>query len=94
MARKEIESAAEDRAEGYKEEPGERSRNMKGKSKVIKKSSPVFVKGGTGHMVGKQSVGTKTPGTTSPGGKGGGKFIGGGSGHMVGKQTASPAKKA
>ena len=60
------------------------------KGKVTKSSTPAFVKGGSGHMFGKQSVGTKTPGITGKADKGGGgKFIKGGSGHMFGKQSAS-----
>lgn len=64
---------------------------MAGKSKVTKSSTPAFAKGGSGHMFGKQTAGTKSPGST---GKvqsgGGGKFAKGGSGKMFGKQSASP----
>jgi len=69
---------------------------MKANSKVIKSSTPNFLKGmkGKGHMVGKQSAGPVKPGSTMAGnGSGGGKFAKGGKGHMVGKQSVKPAKK-
>lgn len=68
---------------------------MSGKSKTI--SSGGYpgggAKGGSGHMFGRQKVGTKTPGVTGKSDKnGGGKFGKGGSGKMFGKQHASPRK--
>jgi hypothetical protein len=51
---------------------------MKG-SKVMKSSSPQFVKGGTTKMAGKQSAGP-------------GKFPAGGKTKMAGKQSAKPAR--
>ena len=64
------------------------------KSKVQKSSKPSFVKGGSGHMFGKQHVGTQAPGNTATKhvGNAGGKFIKGGSKHMFGKQTAGPRR--
>lgn len=65
---------------------------MAGKSKSMSKGAfpGGGAKGGSGHMFGKQTAGTKSPGST---GKtqsgGGGKFAKGGSGHMFGKQHAS-----
>ena len=41
------------------------------KGKVMKSSSTPFVKGGSGHMFGKQTVGPKTPGVTGKADKGG-----------------------
>ena len=62
-------------------------------SKVKKSSSPAFVKGGSGHMFGKQSVGPKSPGTTGKVQSGsGGKWGKGGSTHMFGKQSAGPRR--
>ena len=59
-------------------------------SKVEKSSTPTFVKGGSGHMVGKTHAGPKAPGGTGPTKTGdGGKFASGGSGHMFGKQNAN-----
>ena len=68
---------------------------MTGKSKVI--SSGGFpgggMKGGKGHMFGKQSAGTKKPGITGKADSGGGgKFAKGGNGKMFGEQHASPRK--
>lgn len=63
------------------------------KNKVLSKSTPSWIKGGSGSMIGKQSVGTKTPGVTGKvDSNGGGKFIKGGSGKMIGKQSASAMK--
>lgn len=62
-----------------------------GKSKVISKGSfpGGGAKGGSGKMFGKQTAGTKSPGSTGKTQSGdGGKFAKGGSGHMFGKQTA------
>lgn len=55
-------------------------------------SSASFAKGGSGHMSGKNSVGTQKPGVSSQEGRGGGKWASGGSGKMVGKQSAKPVK--
>lgn len=68
---------------------------MAGKSKVISSGKMTPVSGGKGHMFGKQSVGTKTPGVTGKSDKAiGGKFIKGGPTGLVGKQGKSmPAKK-
>jgi hypothetical protein len=60
-------------------------------SKVVKSGKMAPVRGGSGHMFGKQSVGTKAPGRS---GKidsgGGGKFIKGGpTGKIGGKQPKS-----
>ena len=65
---------------------------MAGKSKSLSKGAfpGGGAKGGSGHMFGKQSVGTKKPGVTGKADKGGGgKWAKGGSGHMFGKQHAS-----
>lgn len=63
--------------------------NKMAKGKVIKSGTMTPVRGGSGHMFGKQSVGTKTPGVTGKADKGGGKWMkGGGTGH-VGKQGSS-----
>lgn len=63
------------------------------KSKVISTKKMAPVTGGKGHMFGKQSVGTKTPGVTGKADKnGGGKFIKGGTAKMAGKQTVKAAK--
>ena len=103
MARKEIESAAEDRAEGYREEPGERSRKPMGSKstpahsgKVKSKSSPVFTDaGGSGRMSGKNSAGPQVPGQSASMGKGGGNFAkGGSSGRMSKKNKAENATPA
>lgn len=58
------------------------------------KSKPFpTVRGGSGKMVGKQTVGTRTPGVTSPGGKAYGFPMKGGKGKMVGKGSAKASKK-
>jgi hypothetical protein len=63
------------------------------KSKVISSGKMTPVRGGTGHMFGKQHVGTKKPGVTGKVDSGGtGKWIKGGSGKMFGKQTSTKAK--
>jgi hypothetical protein len=62
------------------------------KSKVISSGKMTPVRGGSGHMFGKQTVGTKKPGVTGKADSGGGKFIKGGSSKMFGKQTAAKAK--
>lgn len=62
------------------------------KTKVISSSKMTPVRGGSGHMFGKQTVGTKKPGITGKADTGGGKWIKGGSGKMFGKQTAGKAK--
>lgn len=63
------------------------------KSKVISSGKMTPVRGGSGHMFGKQTVGTKKPGVTGKADSGGGgKFIKGGSSKMFGKQTAKAAK--
>lgn len=51
-------------------------------------------KGGSGHMFGKQTVGTKKPGISGKADSGGGGRTPpkGGKGHMFGKQNASPAR--
>jgi hypothetical protein len=59
------------------------------KGKVISSSTMTPVRGGSGHMFGKQSVGTKTPGVTGKADKGGGKYIKGGKSGQVGKQGTS-----
>jgi len=67
---------------------------MAAKSKVISTKKMTPVTGGKGHMFGKSSVGTKTPGVTGKADTGGGgKFIKGGTTKMAGKQTVKPAKK-
>lgn len=64
-------------------------------SKVIS-SKPLVgggAKGGSGHMFGKQTVGSRSPGVTGKKDSGGGgKFAKGGSGHMFGKQSATPRR--
>lgn len=66
---------------------------MAGKSKVISTKSTTFVRGGSGHMVGKQAVGTQTPGQTATMAKStGGKFAVGGKGRMAGKQSVQTAR--
>lgn len=56
-------------------------------SKVKSKSSPAFAVGGSGHMFGKQTVGTKTPGATGKvQANGGGKFAKGGTTKMLKEQ--------
>lgn len=63
------------------------------KSKVTSTKTMTPVRGGKGHMFGKQSVGTKKPGITGKADKNsGGNFTKGGSGKMFGKQTAKPSK--
>jgi hypothetical protein len=65
------------------------------KGKQKSKSSPVWVKGGNGHMLGQQHAGPQTPGqTASNASASGGEWAKGGNGHMVGKQTAKPATAA
>lgn len=60
------------------------------KSKVISSKAMTPVRGGKGHMFGKQTVGTKKPGVTGKADKGGGgKFIKGGPTGLVGKQGKS-----
>lgn len=60
------------------------------KSKVISSGKMTPVRGGSGHMFGKQSVGTKTPGRTGKADTGGGnKFTKGGPTGKVGKQYGS-----
>jgi hypothetical protein len=54
-----------------------------------KKSTPV--RGGSGHMIGKQSAGPSKPGKMVNTG-GGGKFAVGGKTKMFGKQTVKPSK--
>jgi len=63
------------------------------KGKVVKSGKMTPVRGGSGHMFGKQHVGTQTPGQSAqkPSG-GGGKWAKGGSGHMFGKQTSKAAR--
>jgi len=63
------------------------------KSKVMSTKTMTPVRGGKGHMFGKQSVGTKKPGITGKADtNSGGKFAKGGSGKMFGKQTSKPSK--
>ncbi len=59
-------------------------------SKVIKSSNAPFVRGGSGKMAGKGSVGPQVPGQTAQMGRGGGKFAKGGSGKMAGRTGAAP----
>lgn len=60
------------------------------KGKVIKSGTMTPVRGGSGHMFGKQTVGTKTPGVTGKSDKGGGgKFAKGGGTGKIGKQGSS-----
>lgn len=54
-----------------------------------KASKPV--RGGSGHMVGKQHTGTQTPGQTATKPTSNSKFAEGGKTKMFGKQTARPA---
>lgn len=59
-------------------------------SKVISTKTLAPVRGGPGHMFGKQKAGDRSPGVTGKKDSGGGgKFGKGGPGHMVGKQTAN-----
>lgn len=66
------------------------------KSKLIKSSTPGFLKGGKTKMFGKQHAGPRK--SLSQGGTAqvetgpGGKFAKGGSTHMFGKQSASPRR--
>jgi hypothetical protein len=62
------------------------------KSKVISSGKMTPVRGGSGHMFGKQTVGTKKPGITGKADTGGGKWAKGGSSKMFGKQTAGKSK--
>ena len=66
------------------------------KGKVIKSSSGSFVKGGSGHMFGKQSVGPRKSLSQAGTGKAqtgsGGKWAKGGNTHMFGKQSANARK--
>lgn len=57
------------------------------KTKVIKSGSFPMTKGGSGHMVGKQSAVAQTPGVTATQGKKIG-IAKGGKGHMFGKGHA------
>lgn len=59
------------------------------KSKVISSGKMTPVRGGKGHMFGKQTVGTKTPGITGKADSGSGKWIKGGPSGQVGKQGKS-----
>jgi hypothetical protein len=61
-------------------------------TKVLKTSTPTFVKGGSTGMFGKQSAGPQKSGTTAKNGSGGGKFAKGGGAKMFGKQAAGPQK--
>lgn len=59
-------------------------------SKVISSKTMTPVRGGKGHMVGKQTSGTSVPGkNTNQGGGGGGR---GGKGHMAGFTGSKPSK--
>lgn len=51
-----------------------------------------FVRGGGGHMFGKQSAGTQKPGQTATMGSGGGKFASGGKTKMFGKQSVGASR--
>ncbi len=66
-------------------------------SKVIKSGKMTAVRGGSGHMFGKQHAGPKKPGVAGKADKGdGGKYgRGGGTGYVgkQGKSTPSPAGK-
>ncbi len=63
------------------------------KTKVISSGKMTPVRGGSGHMFGRQTVGTKKPGITGKADtNGGGKFTKGGTTKMFGKQTSKPAK--
>jgi hypothetical protein len=58
--------------------------------KVVKSGKMSAVRGGGGHMFGKQHAGPKTPGITGKAQKGdGGKWAKGGPGGKVGKATRS-----
>lgn len=60
------------------------------KGKVIKSGTMTPVRGGSGHMFGKQSAGPKTPGITGKSQSGsGGKWAKGGGTGKVGKQGSS-----
>lgn len=59
-------------------------------AKVVKTSNKQFVKGGKGHMVGKQHAGAQEPGKSDTSNQSSGKFAKGGKGHMAGKQSAGP----
>ena len=62
-------------------------------TKVVKSGKMTPVRGGSGHMFGKQWAGPKKAGVTGKAQSGsGGKWGKGGSGHMFGKQTAKKAK--
>jgi hypothetical protein len=62
------------------------------KGKVISSGTMTPVRGGSGKMFGKQTVGTKTPGVTGKADKGSGKYIkAGGTGHIGKQGTASRA---
>lgn len=59
-------------------------------TKVISSKTMAPVRGGKGHMIGKQTSGTAVPNkNTNQGGRGGGK---GGKGHMLGFSGSKPAK--
>ena len=58
----------------------------------FKSKSAKPVRGGNGKMVGKQHVGTQTPGQTAAKPTSGGKFARGGNGKMVSFTGAMPAK--
>lgn len=58
---------------------------------VVKSKKAKPVRGGSGHMVGKQSAGPARPGGMVNKG-GGGKFAKGGSGRMFGFSGSKPAK--
>jgi hypothetical protein len=61
-----------------------------GKSKQLSKSSPTFIKGGSGKMLNEQHTGAQKPGGTAVAkGASGGFGAKGGNGHMFGKQAAS-----
>lgn len=63
------------------------------KGKVISSKTMSPVTGGSNKMVGKSSVGTKTPGVTGKSDSGGGgKWAKGGSGKMFGKSGAAKAR--
>ena len=64
------------------------------KSKVVSTKVMTPVRGGKGHMFGKQTVGQQKAGVTGKAitGGGGKTTLKGGSGKMFGKQTAKPAK--
>jgi hypothetical protein len=58
----------------------------------FKSKSTKAVRGGGGHMVGKQHVGPKKAGAMVTKSGSGGKFASGGKTKMFGKQSAMPAK--